>query len=68
MENTEDLKHRVESWVGQCLRKKKLKEKWANTIIQNAQKTGDYLRKYKCPHCDHYHVTSRREFEPKGKK
>ena len=48
--------NRTEEWHKTCLRKKKLKEKWANAIIARAETP---LRKYVCPHCGSWHVTSK---------
>lgn len=46
----------IQEWHKTCLRKKKLKEKWANDIILRSNGT---VRKYLCPHCQHWHVTSK---------
>lgn len=48
---------RVNAWLGQCARKKKLKPAWADQIIAEAAKTGATLYKYSCPHCFGWHVT-----------
>jgi hypothetical protein len=50
----------IDIWVKSCLRKKKLKEKWADDIINRAKTP---LRKYKCPHCDHWHITKKMKQE-----
>ncbi len=47
----------IEKWKGECLRKKKLKRKWANEVIRNAKATGTTLYRYICSHCGFYHVT-----------
>lgn len=44
----------IEEWVKTCLRKKKLKESWADDIIKRAKIP---LRKYYCPHCEGWHIT-----------
>jgi hypothetical protein len=44
-----------DEWAKTCLKKKRLKEHWADQLVF---KTGGKLRKYYCPHCDGYHVTS----------
>lgn len=46
----------IDEWVKTCLRKKKLKECWADDIIQRSDIP---MRKYHCPHCDGWHVTSK---------
>lgn len=43
----------VDEWVKTCLRKKKLKEDWADNIIKRAKTP---LKKYHCPHCFHWHI------------
>mgnify|MGYP006875404281 CR=1 FL=1 len=48
---------RIDEWVRTCLKKKKLKEAWADSIIKRADTP---LRKYHCPHCFGWHVTSKR--------
>jgi len=53
-------RRRVAMFVGQCLRKKPLREEWANRIIKEAKKTGTTLYKYLCPHCGRFHVTKRK--------
>jgi hypothetical protein len=53
-------RRRVSMFVGQCLRKKPLKEDWANRIIKQAASEGTTLYKYQCPHCQRWHVTKRR--------
>lgn len=40
-----------------CLKKKKLQKKWADNIIKRADTP---LRKYLCPYCNKYHVTSKK--------
>lgn len=47
----------VRQWQGECLRKKPLKEAWADKIIKRAGGEGTVLHKYYCPHCQHWHVT-----------
>lgn len=49
----------IKEWYGECMRKKKLRESWANDIIARAVKEGNKLFKYYCPHCQHWHVTRR---------
>lgn len=44
-------------WAGQCLRKKRLKEDWANNIINKAKAEGTILYKYLCNYCWGWHVT-----------
>lgn len=44
---------------GECLRKKKLKESWANNIINRAKNEGNNLFKYYCNHCQHWHITKK---------
>jgi len=46
----------IDEWVKTCLRKKKLKEHWADDIIKRADIP---LRKYYCPHCEGWHITSK---------
>lgn len=52
----------IKSWIGECVRKKKLKESWANDIIGRAKKEGTTLFKYYCNHCQHWHVTKRQKW------
>ena len=47
---------KFKEWERTCLGKKKLKEKWADDIIKRAKTP---LRKYCCPHCFGWHVTSK---------
>lgn len=47
---------KFKEWAKTCLNKKKLKENWADNIIDRADTP---LRKYSCPHCFHWHVTSK---------
>lgn len=51
---------KIDEWVKTCLHKKKLREKWSNDIIKRAESEGNYLRKYYCFHCFHWHVTSKK--------
>lgn len=51
------LNKSIKNWVGECMRKKKLKESWADRTIQKAKKEGNTLHKYYCPHCQHWHVS-----------
>lgn len=51
-------------WASSCLKKKKLRSEWADRIVVTAKNEGSYLRKYLCPHCMMYHVTSK---QPKSK-
>ena len=51
----------IYQWRNECLRKVKLREKWADEIIAQAQAKGNFLRKYRCPHCQWWHVTAMRE-------
>lgn len=41
----------------ECVRKKKLKEKWADSIIEKASYQKKELYKYYCNHCQHWHLT-----------
>lgn len=56
----EKREKRIHSWKNMCLRKKKLKEKWADDIIERAETP---LRKYFCNHCGFWHVTSKSLFK-----
>lgn len=47
----------IKQWVGECMRKKKLRERWANRIIEKAAQEGHKLYKYYCNHCQWWHVT-----------
>lgn len=47
----------IRRWVGECLRKKKMRESHANKVIERAKAEGTELRKYFCPHCYSWHVT-----------
>lgn len=47
---------KIDEWLKTCLKKKKLKEEWADSIIEKADIK---LRKYYCPHCFAWHVTSK---------
>lgn len=53
------MKTPLQQWYGECMRKKKLQEHWADGIIAKAKKEGKTLFKYRCDHCTHWHVTSR---------
>ena len=48
---------KTNKWVGECLRKKRLKNQWADNIIERAAAKGNKMYKYYCTHCCHYHVT-----------
>ena len=48
--------NKIDEWAKTCLKKKKLKEQWADSIILKADKP---LRKYYCPHCFSWHITSK---------
>lgn len=54
-----DKVKRANRWVGECLRKKPLKEEWCDNIIKAAKADGITLYKYACPHCARWHVTRR---------
>lgn len=47
----------IKHLFGECMRKKALKESWADDIIKRAAKEGTELHKYHCPHCLKWHVT-----------
>jgi hypothetical protein len=49
---------RIKEWVSMCLRKKRLREEWADAIIKRADIP---LRKYYCPHCFAWHITKQNE-------
>lgn len=49
----------IKQWYGECMRKKRLRESWADSVISRAAKDGNKLFKYYCPHCQHWHVTRR---------
>lgn len=51
------MKNSVKTWHGECMRKKKLRESWANQIIERAKGEGTELFKYYCNHCQNWHVT-----------
>jgi hypothetical protein len=51
---------RVQMFVGQCLRKKKLSYDMSRNVIKRAAKEGTTLYSYYCPHCTHYHITKRK--------
>jgi hypothetical protein len=48
----------IKRWYNECLKKTRLKEWQADDIIEKAYKDGSYMRKYRCPHCQGWHVTS----------
>lgn len=48
-----------EKWSHSCLRKRAMKENHADKVIKRAMSEGSYLRKYVCPHCSNYHLTSK---------
>jgi hypothetical protein len=50
--------HTINRWFGECLRKKKLKEKWADNIAK-AKAEDVELHKYYCNHCQHWHITKK---------
>lgn len=47
----------VAKFVGQCLRKKRMRECHADSVIKRAAKGGTKLFKYFCPYCSGWHVT-----------
>lgn len=49
----------ADSWANSCLRKKAMSEDIASKVVKRAISEGDYLRKYLCPHCQKYHVTTK---------
>ena len=51
---------KYKKWERTCLRKTKLEEGWADDIVKRAEKEGNYLRKYYCPHCFWFHVTKKK--------
>jgi hypothetical protein len=57
----------IKKWFGECLRKKKLKEAWADNIIARAAAEGAFLRKYFCPHCSSWHVSKQSEYKNKNR-
>lgn len=61
------LNQRIRDWVGECLRKKKLRKDWAENIIQRAKKEGTDLYSYYCPHCTKYHVTKSQKYKNKDR-
>lgn len=48
--------NKTKEWVKTCLRKKKLKESWADEIILKSEIP---LRKYFYNHCQGWHITSK---------
>ncbi len=50
----------INKWVGECLRKTKLLEDYADKIIKQAKSEGTVLYKYSCPHCFNWHVTKKK--------
>ena len=53
----------VKTWVGECLRKKRLSSGVADKVIERAKKEGTELYKYHCPHCDGWHITKMKEYK-----
>lgn len=51
------VESRVRRWVGQCLRKVRMSEGHASAVIRRAKEGGQVLYKYRCPHCQSWHVT-----------
>lgn len=49
----------IEEWTKTCLRKKRLSCDYADKVIERAKTEGKNLYKYYCPHCFHYHITSK---------
>jgi len=47
---------KISEWAKTCLNKKRLKEHWADDIVKRADVS---LRKYHCPHCGGWHITSK---------
>ena len=47
---------KIEEWAKTCINKKKLNEEVANSIIKKSEIP---LGKYRCPHCDGWHLTSK---------
>lgn len=54
-----ETKDEVGHWVHSCLRKKKLKYEWANSVIKRAEQEGTKLYKYRCRSCFAWHITKR---------
>lgn len=50
---------KINEWVKTCLHKVRMAEGHADEVIKRAEKTGTALRKYHCPHCFGWHVTSK---------
>lgn len=46
-------------WAGECMRKSKLKESWADRIIlKEKRENNKTMHKYYCCHCQHWHISS----------
>jgi len=56
-------KSKIEKWQGECVRKKKLRQSWADNVIARAAANNDKLYKYYCPHCQHWHVTKMNNYK-----
>ena len=54
---------RLEKWIGECLRKKKLRIEWADRIIKEAAEEGTKLYKYRCPNCQKWHLTKQEKHQ-----
>ena len=56
-----ELDKRIKSWQRMCLGKVRMSEEHADKVIVRAkQETNTVLRKYSCPHCFGWHVTSQK--------
>lgn len=47
------MQSKADRWVKMCLRKKKLSQGYADSIIEKAEIP---LKKYYCPHCFNWHI------------
>jgi len=52
---------KIDEWVRTCLHKVRMSDTHADMVIKRAKTDGTELRKYCCPHCDGWHVTSKVE-------
>ena len=54
----------IAEWAKTCLNKNNMSEAHADIVIRRAALTGTKLRKYSCPHCFSWHVTSQINNKP----
>jgi len=61
MNTNKELDERIKSWHRMCLGKVRMSEGHADKLVTRVKMNdGVELRKYYCPHCFGWHVTSQK--------